>query len=139
MATLLLDGYLDLCRSKRFSWCEWNCVYFIAGWVLAVEGLDILPAYTEETNTPRSAVRLARSLGGLKQAISTALNRQPVPILQACVGDVVYSSSVFDDGAAGTLAICNGATAVAVSTTVGIVPVPMGAFTTAWKLNRETV
>jgi hypothetical protein len=129
-----LEAYMASCRGRHFSWQEWNCVHFAAGWVALIENRNILAHYNEVTSTQRCAARLAQRMGGLSAAVSRALDRQPVHIVQACVGDLMFAECA---GMAGTLAICNGASAVALSEGVGFVPVPMQTFTHAWKLHRE--
>jgi hypothetical protein len=131
---VLLDRYIDRCREKHFSWSSWNCVHFARGWVFEWEKeLIEFPISFERAgvSTALAAARYARSLGGIPNIVTEALRRDPSPPTFASVGDLVY----FGDAAfAGTLGICNGRTAFALSTGAGVVAVPATMFKLAWKL-----
>ncbi len=129
---MLLEDYLSTCRGRMFNWPEWNCVHFTGEWVAYAEGSRaILNGYTQYTLTPLAALRFARSLGGLRQAYTALLQRDPLPPLAARIGDV----ALFDSPGAGVLGICNGTSAVILHPAGGFSSMPMGAASCVWKID----
>lgn len=134
---MLLDEYLDRCRSRKFNWQGWNCAHFTGGWVEYAEGSRaVLDAYTQHTLTPRAALRFAQSLGGLRQAYTGLLQREPAHPFAARIGDLVlfdYGDRV--ESSAGVMGICNGISAVILHPASGFSSAPMGAAACVWKIN----
>jgi len=97
--------------SGPFDWGGNNCCQRIARWVAEVEGVDPM-ADAPPTPTPRAARRLIRHLGGIVQAISSRLQREPLSAAHAALGDVVLYQ--WADGRRRFLSVgvCNGRTAV---------------------------
>lgn len=83
-----LNAYLMQACARPFSWAEHNCCHFAGGWVREVEGRDPL-AGMPPLNGERSARRLVRWLGGLAEAVTLRLEREPIAPARARVGDVV--------------------------------------------------
>jgi hypothetical protein len=131
---VLLDDYITRCQQRRFCWSDWNCVHFSRGWVFLYEGhyIEFPVSFADAgVRTALGAAKYVRSLGGLPNIVTRSLGRDPVPPTYAGVGDLVH----FGSGSfAGTLGVCNGRTAFALSTDVGVVSVPMSGFELCWKL-----
>lgn len=83
-----LQAYLATALAQPFDWATHNCCHFAAGWVRTVEGVDAL-AGMPALSGAGSARRLLRWLGGLPAAVTLRLGREPVPGVQARVGDLV--------------------------------------------------
>jgi hypothetical protein len=110
-------------------------VHFTGGWILRAEGIDALAPYTQPTLTALEAARYARSFGGLDAACTLALARDPLPPLAACIGDVVFFEGT---GAAGTLGICNGFSAIVLAPTEGFSSTPMSKAKFVWKIRHAS-
>lgn len=132
-----LEEYLDQCRPRRFNWHSWNCVHFALGWVQEVEDSQVLLVhYVQSTETALAAARVAQKMGGLRNALTSVLGRDPMPALSASIGDVVMLEE-WRCGSAGTLGICNGVSAVTLHPAQGFASAAMGAASCIWKINRN--
>lgn len=109
----MLDAYLRQFAGEPFDWGLANCCHFAAGWVLKME-----PHNTADFSFPDSlagAMRCIKAAGSLQDAITERLDRAPICILMARLGDLVLMRG----DVAGAVGICNGRT-VACRGTVGV-------------------
>jgi hypothetical protein len=106
----ILGDFLATQDSRPFDWATANCCHFAAAWVRFAEGVDPM-AGTPTTTTATAALRVIQRLGGMQQAWSKQLGREPIHPGLAQVGDVVLMTS---DGETGSiLGICNGMSVIA--------------------------
>lgn len=121
-----LEALLAQRQTQPFAWGLNDCCTFAADCVQAITGQDPAPAALRHHRTQKQAARALKRHGGMVGMAVAALG-QPVPSSQACVGDVVLCTSANRP----MLAICNGTTALAPSST-GLVTVPLGAL--CWRV-----
>lgn len=103
----LFAEWLAAQPAQAFDWRAANCCHFAAAWVAFAEGVNPmgpLPA----TSTGAAALRLVRKLGGMQEAWTAQLARDPLatPLL-AQVGDVVLAPAEGETG--WMIGICHGA------------------------------
>ena len=122
------EAFIKARRALPFAWGSNDCAIFAADCVQAITGQDPAPAGLRSHATEKQAARSLERHGGLV-GIATAALGEPVPISQACVGDVVLCKS----GKRDMLAICNGSTALAPSAQ-GLVSVGMDDASMCWRV-----
>ena len=83
-----LDAYCRAAAAQPFDWATHNCCHFAGGWVRLVEGVDPLAGMPRLAGA-RDARRLVRWLGGLAEAVTLRLEREPIAPARARLGDVV--------------------------------------------------
>lgn len=115
-------------RATPFTWGTNDCAIFAADCVQALTGADVaLPAFRKH-KTELQAARLLKRHGGVVGIATEALG-QPAPANTAQVGDVVLAQS----GGRDMLAICNGETCIAPSST-GLAVLVMPVDSVCWRL-----
>lgn len=83
-----LQEYLD--SHEKFDWATNNCCQFPSGWVRLCEGFDPFDGI-ETVDGPIQSARVIKSLGGLPNAITSRLARDPIPVAELQTGDVVLT------------------------------------------------
>ena len=130
-----LCDYLQEHRAARFDWRALNCATFAAGWVRRATGVDAL-AGLAATGDALHCARLARTLGGLRAAVSSRLGLAEKPAAFAAIGDVVLVRES-DNGApatGGALGICCGRTVACLAAGGGLEHVDRSGALCAWAL-----
>jgi hypothetical protein len=115
-------------RAQSFQWGINDCATFAADCVMAITGTDPAPTGLRLHKTQKQAHRALQRHGGLR-SIATAALGQPVPAVQANVGDVVLAKA----GKRDMLAICNGTTLFAPSAH-GLATLAMADATLCWRV-----
>ncbi len=123
------EGFIAQRSAKPFTWGTNDCAVFAADCVQALTGVDVAQPSLRKHKTELQAARLLKRHGGVV-GIATAALGQPVPAMQAQVGDVVLAKSNGRD----MLAICNGATCMAPSGT-GLAVLAMPVDSVCWRLS----
>jgi hypothetical protein len=124
---LRLERFARARRGEKFSWGENDCALFAADAVEALTGERVAQALRGH-QTAREALRTLAAVGGIRGLATRALG-EPIPVLQARIGDVV----VIPTGKREALAVCNGGTALAAGVN-GIAVVPIQQALAAWRV-----
>lgn len=128
MSSAALAAVLDHYRARPFRWGECDCVTFAAD-VLHVlcrrDPLAGLPPWSSRAE----ALRLLRRLGGLRQAVTNALQAPPRPGAMARPFDVVLLGAT-------RLGICNGTHHLAPAP-AGLAVVPWDHAIACWSWGRD--
>lgn len=127
---LRLEEFVRRRRKAPFSWGDNNCCLFAADFVLATTGTDLAPEMRGTCPSTKQALRYLRKHGGV-EGLATAALGAPVSPRLATVGDVVAIRT----GNRVSLAICNGATAMA-PTRHGVCHVAMREAVAAWRVGN---
>jgi hypothetical protein len=122
-----LDEAVSAARARPFDWRQHNCATFAADCVQAVTGVALHRCFAQWMASTRSARRQADALDLHADSIVGADRRIPVALAQR--GDLVIVRTARPPA----LAICMGVSAAAVGP-AGLVFVPMGAATCAWRI-----
>lgn len=128
----LFAQWLGAQPAQAFDWRAANCCHFAAAWVAFAEGTDPMQALPA-TGTGTAALRLVRKMGGMAQAWSTQLAREPLtsPLL-AQVGDVVLLPA---EGETGWLVgVCAGAHVVVRAAAGNTLFAPLSSAVAAWRI-----
>jgi hypothetical protein len=125
---LRFEAFIAQRRTQPFAWGQNDCAVFAADCVQALTGVDVAPTGLRLHKTEKQALRALQRHGGLS-SIATAALGQPVPAVQANVGDVVLAKA----GKRDMLGICNGATLFAPSTH-GLATLGMSDATLCWRV-----
>lgn len=128
-----LSAYLASASGGAFDWRSANCAHFAAGWVRWATGRDVRGSLPERGNM-REWARLARDAGGMQVLVTDRLRCQPIAPAFARLGDIVLLPGALT----GTLAVCNGRTAVCPADPRGTVFLPMSSAIYAWRLAEIT-
>jgi hypothetical protein len=124
-----LTEYVDAHRMTPFGWGSHDCVLFAAGWVLEATGVDPIGDIRDQWADERSALRLIKSLGGLRFAVDERLGN-PISTALAWRGDLILHEITERPG----LGICLGAEFAAPTEDGGLSFVPMSAARMAWRV-----
>ena len=94
---MTLDEFIDVQRTRPFTYFENDCVSIAADWVLAKTGKDILaelraPGGAYASHNLLTAMRVFRRAGGFSEAASQLLG-PALPGLMAQRGDVTLALS----------------------------------------------
>ncbi|CAK0747374.1 putative NLPC_P60 domain-containing protein [Azospirillaceae bacterium] len=129
-----LDAYLSDCRSKHFSWGQFDCVLFVADWIKHRTGRDPIADCRGRYQNDRGAYRtLYRATGRLQlvEAASVLLGPPLETPRLACRGDVVAAAVREDNNP--SLGLCAGTHAVFVGAS-GLCARPLLMIDCAWSL-----
>lgn len=118
-----------LATVPRFDWAAFNCCHYASGW-LAANG-EPNPMHAVQAASQRAARRLVRERGGIVQAITDQLGREPIAATMARVGDIVHFQL---ERAGFTLGICNGVQCICIDEHGGTTFLPTTSGSCAWRL-----
>lgn len=129
MLAVALAEYLDGPHGP-FDWASSHCGHFVAGWIKAATGRDVLSGLLP-AETAAGWVRVVVGAGGWRALVTSCLRCDPVPPAFAQIGDVVLLPGPMTGG---TLGICAGRTVVLVSDDGASIHLPMSTAVAAWRL-----
>lgn len=135
-----LNEYIDKCRSRSFSWGEWDCGLFVADCLQIILGVDFgmewRGRYHDEKGA--AAVMARHYVETVEQVFDIVAARhasffRPVPVSAARRGDVV----AFDTPKNGpALGICLGDKCAFPNISGGLAFVKLGRCRRAWSVGR---
>ena len=126
----MLAQYLHEHNLRAFDWARWNCCHFASEWVRRAEGwspMSGLPQMKSQT----TAHRLLGQLGGLREAWTKQLGREPILPTLAQSGDIVLVEAYGTEA----VGICAGRTAAVLTLEHGLAHVSMSEAKAAWRLS----
>ncbi|CAK0770749.1 putative AIRS domain-containing protein [Azospirillaceae bacterium] len=129
-----LDAYLSDCRSKHFSWGQFDCVLFVADWIKHRTGCDPIADCRGRYQDGRSAYRAMYRTTGRLQLVEAAGVLLGLPLETprlARRGDIVAAAAGADDNP--SLGICAGTHAVFVGAS-DLCARPLLTIECAWRL-----
>lgn len=127
-------AYIEQASEREFDWDSANCAHFVSVWVQQVEGRDALKGLADNVGSRLGAARRIEELGGLVQAATDLMGRNPIPVSLGRTGDLVCIRLVGDRQ---LLGLCAGRTAVFLTEGSGCVHVEMDTVLAAWPVGRD--
>lgn len=128
---MLINDYCDLWLARQFDWSSANCGHWAGGWVRMIEGKNPMDSVPSMEGI-RGVVSRVLEYGSLTEMVTQHLARAPIDPKLAQVGDLVLLPSELS----GSLAICNGRTAIGMSE-FGITSAPMETAIAAWRVGEQ--
>jgi len=121
------EAFMRERAAMPFAWGRNDCALFAADAVLALTGVDVVPAGLRGKGA-RAAWRIVRDHGGM-QALASEVMGDPVPLLTARIGDVMLLALPRRQA----LGICNGQTVLGPGP-AGVVAMPMAHALACWRV-----
>ncbi|MCZ8074636.1 MAG: hypothetical protein O9341_10945 [Paucibacter sp.] len=119
-----------------FDWRSANCVHFAGAFVAQIEGHD--PLAGEGMPATRAAARrLVRARGGFAALVTAALQREPIPVTMARLGDVVLMpvpGLEAADAEAQALGLCCGEVVAVRDEAGAVLMLPLASAVAAWRV-----
>lgn len=85
---MTLDDYLSACARKPVEYGAFDCLLYLADWVLWQKGVDVAGRWRGRYHCEREASRLMSHYGGMEALIDFAVKGVLVPTETPAAGDI---------------------------------------------------